>query len=123
MPTYEVQCNCEGGHVREAWFPIKEGVPTICPDCGGTMVQHLPSPPIHGVGASGARRSWREGREKDTEAYKRLRRDGVQPRGVTGAAEIEVRAGTRYEVENDRVFEDRKLAARVDRGVQEVASA
>jgi hypothetical protein len=36
---------------------------------------------------------------KDMDAYRRLVRDGVQPKGIDGAAEREARANTRVEVE------------------------
>lgn len=37
--------------------------------------------------------------DKDLDAYKRLRRDGVQPKGIDGSAKIEARAEERYQVE------------------------
>ncbi|MCT6985893.1 hypothetical protein, partial [Salmonella enterica] len=57
MPTYDVECACEDGEIHSAFFPIKEGVPKVCPDCGEAMVQHLPNPPVHGVGGNAARRT------------------------------------------------------------------
>ena len=38
--------------------------------------------------------------EKDMPAYKRLRKNGLQPRGIDGAAELEKRARTAAEVES-----------------------
>lgn len=37
--------------------------------------------------------------EADIGAYKRLRREGFQPKGVKGAAKAEAQAGSRFEVE------------------------
>lgn len=37
--------------------------------------------------------------DKDMPAYKRLRKNGLQPRGIDGAAEIEKRATTEAQVE------------------------
>jgi hypothetical protein len=37
--------------------------------------------------------------EKDVEAYKRLRRDGTQPRSTQGAARVEATADSKWEVE------------------------
>ena len=52
--------------------------------------------------------------DKDMPAYKRLRKNGVQPKGIDGAAELEARASTVAEVESRPNIE--KL---VKRGVAE----
>lgn len=44
---------------------------------------------------------------KDREAYRRMRRDGVQPRSVNGAAHIERYAETRHEVEMGQIMPKR----------------
>jgi hypothetical protein len=38
--------------------------------------------------------------DKDLDAYKRLRNDGLQPRKIDGAAEVEKRAETKAQVES-----------------------
>lgn len=41
-------------------------------------------------------------------AYKRLRKDGTQPRSIDGCAELETRAEDRHEVEMGHVFATRE---------------
>lgn len=43
------------------------------------------------------------GWNKDMPAYKRLRQNGLQPRSIDGAAEIERRATTKEQVETGRL--------------------
>jgi hypothetical protein len=52
---------------------------------------------------------------KDAAAYKRLRKDGLQPKSVKGAASLEMRAGSKWEVETGiNLGGDAKLGARYD---------
>lgn len=44
-------------------------------------------------------RNW----DKDMPAYKRLRKNGLQPKQIDGSAEIEKRAETKVEVETGRL--------------------
>ena len=46
--------------------------------------------------------------DKDGAAYKRLRKQGLQPRQIDGSAEIEVKAETRVEVESGKVLTPKK---------------
>ena len=41
---------------------------------------------------------------EDGEAYKRLRRDGFQPKHINGSAQLEAEAETRYEIESGQLF-------------------
>lgn len=41
--------------------------------------------------------------DKDMDAYKRLRQDGLQPRKIDGSARIEAKAETRFQVESGHV--------------------
>jgi len=41
---------------------------------------------------------------KDMPAYKRMRQQGLQPKTIDGAADIELRAETRFEVESGQVL-------------------
>lgn len=38
--------------------------------------------------------------DKDIPAYTRLRKNGFQPKGIDGSADLELRATTRYEIES-----------------------
>ena len=40
---------------------------------------------------------------KDMDAYKRLRKDGLQPHKIDGAAKVEARAKTEFQVESGHV--------------------
>jgi len=44
--------------------------------------------------------------ERDREAYKRLKDDGLQPGNVLGAADLEVRAAEKFEVETGQIITD-----------------
>ena len=41
--------------------------------------------------------------DKDMDAYKRLRNDGLQPRKIDGAAKVEARAKNEFQVESGHV--------------------
>lgn len=76
-----------------------------CPECSRMAPMILSSPAIaadalpnklHGVRAVNARdKQW----GRDMDAYKRLRRDGVQPRGIDGSAEWEQTCNVPIEIE------------------------
>jgi hypothetical protein len=52
---------------------------------------------------------------RDVAAYKRLRKDGLQPKSVRGAAELETRAGSAWEVNTGQnLGGDMKIGARFD---------
>lgn len=56
----------------------------------------------------------RDGRwQKDMPAYKRLRKDGVQPKSIDGAADIEKRATVKAEVESGQVVQRPKHLEKV----------
>ncbi len=60
---------------------------------------------------------------KDVEAYKRLRADGLQPKGTKGAARTEALATTRFEVENNYIIRHKRLAQTVDNAQADIRSA
>lgn len=47
---------------------------------------------------------------KDVDAYRRLRKNGTQPKGVNGAAAMEQSASTKFEIESGRLFKKAKTA-------------
>ena len=53
---------------------------------------------------------------KDMPAYKRLRQQGYQPKTIDGAAHIEAKATTRFEIESGQVLEGqtKKIEAAVE---------
>lgn len=52
--------------------------------------------------------------EKDRDAYLRFKKDGVQPKGVNGAAAMEQAAHTNFEVESGRLFKKAKVARKYE---------
>lgn len=124
MPTYRFVCPQE--HETLQWHSIHaDTVREIpCPECSRVAVLHLASPAIaadalpnklHGVRATNATEArW----DKDMPAYKRLRRDGLQPKHIDGSAAAEARAEHPLEIEMGR-----KLGAEADvQRAQEVAA-
>jgi len=52
---------------------------------------------------------------KDVEAYRRLRKNGLQPKSVKGAARLEARADSKWEVETNTTLRgDTKLGKQLD---------
>ena len=52
---------------------------------------------------------------RDVAAYKRLRKDGVQPKSIKGAAELETRAGSKWEIETGQnLGGNEKIGAKFD---------
>lgn len=87
------------------------------PDCFGCKIQTIAIAASAMPTRSEAARVEKETAKmhKDVAAYKRLRKDGVQPKSVKGAAELERRAGSRWEVETGmNLGGSDKLGARYD---------
>lgn len=58
--------------------------------------------------------------DRDRPAYKRLRAEGLQPARLKGAAELEKRAGSRFEIETGRILPP-PMSRRMDAAVVEAA--
>jgi len=71
------------------------------PECFGCKVKsvHISGEAMPTRGQVARIASTEKAWDRDGEAYKRLRRDGVQPYGIDGAAAVEVMANTKEEVE------------------------
>jgi len=66
--------------------------------------------PTRGHGIVAVETNAREARwQKDMPAYKRLREDGLQPKGIDGCAEVEAKASTVFEVEHNQVMTKAQL--------------
>ena len=70
--------------------------------------------------ASAQANSFEAGLAKDRPAYKRLREEGLQPHALKGAAELEARASSKWEIESGRILPERD-AKRVDAANAEAA--
>lgn len=88
--------------------PHRERHPVYVPDCFGCKaltIQLTPSAAPTSADASLAKMKAEEKTlTEDGEAYKRLRRDGFQPKNINGSAQLEAQAGTRYEIESGQLF-------------------
>ena len=51
---------------------------------------------------------------RDLPAYKRLRNEGLQPAGTKGAADLERRANSKFEIESGKIIRDERLTKRID---------
>lgn len=82
-----------------------------CPrGCCASYREHLDGIAIFGPSKQrdAARRE-----DRDMDAYKRLRQSGVQPKQITGAAELEKVAEAKHEVERANIITDRRLRQQV----------
>lgn len=83
---HKCNCNTWGDHARSVTFSAS-AMPT----------RSQSKQPLH---VDMVEKSWRD----DMPAYKRLRRDGLQPRTIEGSAMLEAKACDRVEVESGKLF-------------------
>lgn len=74
--------------------------------CFGCKISHIavssdamPTRRSHAHQINETERRW----DKDMDAYKRLRKDGLQPKKIDGSAYVEARAKTEFQVESGHV--------------------
>jgi len=88
------------------------------PDCFGCKIQSVSLAPSATPTRSNAGVINFETKKShaDVAAYKRLRKDGVQPKSVKGSAELEARATSKWEIETgQRLGGNAKLGERFDK--------
>lgn len=78
--------------------------------CCETQAAHYRSIKLYGPSR---RRTADRQEARDMDAYKRLRESGVQPKQISGAAELERGASTAHEVEHSNIITDAALRRRV----------
>jgi len=91
--------------------------PDCKPDCFGCKIQSVSMAPSAMPTRSDAGRINFETKKShaDVAAYKRLRKDGLQPKTVKGAAALESRAVSKWEVETGQnLGGNAKLGAKFD---------
>lgn len=114
MPRYDYRC--EQGHEFHENLPMAEcSTDQPCPECGGPGARLLLMPaiaaaamPVKGSAVSeivDRGKRW----ERDHAAYRRLRKEGLRPRHIDGAAENETRASTRLELESGYMLDKRDV--------------
>lgn len=92
----------------------RETHPTDVPGCFGCQVLGVQ---INTSSAGAAEVNERErGWDRDMPAYKRLRKNGLQPKGIDGCAELETRAHDKVEIEMGHLF-DKSQTSRVKEGM------
>lgn len=118
MPTYRHRCPTHGDW--DQWQSIRDSSRLTCPDCG-TEAARVMVPPLISVyatpnkGADARAVDAREGRwDRDMPSYKALRRNGLQPRGIDGAHELEAKAQSQLEVEMGDLIPKEKLNLAAD---------
>lgn len=120
IPTPFYQFRCEDHGDTDEYRSMRDAiVPCDC-WCGKTMVRVFVMPHISAeltpakrpetVAANARERLW----AVDRDAYKRIRQDGIQPRSVLGAAELEKHAETKTEIEMGKIMPSRWVKEGVD---------
>ena len=82
--------------------------PNCKPDCFGCKASSISFAPSAMITRSiaGAMKATEKQQEKDLPAYKRMRQEGLQPKGTKGAARIEQGAQTKFEVTSGQIIDD-----------------
>lgn len=125
MPSYANRC-AEHGDWME-WRSIHDDAKPLCPECG-QVASVVMVPPLISIDALPNRspdakrqialdHQW----EKDLPAYKALRKDGLQPRGIDGCHQIEAQATDSLEVSMGRKIpaDKRNLALEANQEIKE----
>lgn len=131
MPTYNMHCEDCGADwqvtqsIHDKLDPVHFNF--LKREACGPVVQVFSPPTIFGVGHAGRAAAIKDAsakaREKDVDAYRRLRKNGVQPPHVADSAEIEKRANEPIEVARNTAFEHKGLRRRMQSAATEAAEA
>ena len=119
MPIYVYRClNCGLSHeIRHGFDETYDGT---CDACRGVVRKYFGE--VHIAASATPTRGTHDGKEinwagtkakerakeKDMEAYKRLRSEGIQPKGIDGSAYVERHAGSKWEVQSGTVLTGEK---------------
>lgn len=88
--------------------------------CCPTQGEHYRSLVI--AGAPSAKTMEQRRDDADMDAYKRLRKDGLQPRGIEGSAALEKAAFTRNEIETGTLIRNERLAKQAQKAADIMAT-
>jgi len=123
MPIYVYRC-LDCGLSLDISHSFEDTYNGDCDGCGGVLRKHFgavhvsasatPSRGVHDgkeIDWSGSKTKERE-KERDMAAYKRLRSEGLHPPSIDGSADLETRAGNKWEVKAGHIIkeENRKKA-------------
>ena len=111
MPKYDYRCKtC--GQTEEVIHRIADDPEIRCMDCGAVMGRLMGMPYVAPSAVPSrnnlidleATRNAEKAKDADMAAYKRLRKDGVQPPSINGAARLEAKAEEKHEVNSGHTF-------------------
>lgn len=110
MPTHVVRCESDGRE-WEVWWSIHS---TLDDEidlglecyCGGQSIVQIFTPPVVRSAAGRDAISKDAVLAQDLDAYRHLRGNGLQPKGIDGARHLENHASTQFEVETGVLFPD-----------------
>jgi putative FmdB family regulatory protein len=118
VPTYRYRCDHDGDF--DVWQSIQATALTECPHCDGPVLKVMVPPNISAtampnrgravVSVDETERRW----DRDHAAYKRLVRDGCQPKALDGAADLEAKANSRLEIRRGRLYDNQALKEAAD---------
>lgn len=111
MPRYDYKCKtCNA--IEEAVHGFEDEPNMYCLECGQPMGKMIGMPYVAPSATPtraseidvGATRQAEKNKDADMAAYKRLRKDGVQPPKIDGSAKLEARAEEKHEVNSGHTF-------------------
>lgn len=113
MPRYDYRCK-RCGAVEEFVHSFADDPNLHCMECGELMGRMLGMPYVapsavpsrNNVIDLEATKQAEKDKDSDMSAYKRLRKDGVQPPTINGSAKLEARAGEKYEVNSGLIVKE-----------------
>ena len=111
MPRYDYKCKTCGA-IEETIHSFNDEPDMYCLECGQPMGRLLGMPyvapsstPTRAGGIDmAATRQAEKNKDADMAAYKRLRKDGVQPPKIDGSAKLEARAESKHEINSGYTF-------------------
>lgn len=121
MPNYDYAC--EAGHIFEMYQSFTAEALTLCPEHDepikriiyAAYIASAARPTSPGAIQAVQKNEYEKSLERDLPAYKRLRKQGFQPKSTVGAAEIEAGATTKFEVQSGKISKNpKKLQQAVD---------
>jgi putative FmdB family regulatory protein len=119
MPRYDYRCGvC--GEVEEITHGFHDDEDVRCVGCGtsmGKVIANVNVAPSVTPSRSGgidmeATKKAEVEKDRDMAAYKRLRKDGVQPPAINGSAKLEAKAENSYEVNSGHTFKSESARRR-----------
>lgn len=111
MPRYDYKCKTCGA-VEETIHGFNDEPEMFCLECGQSMGKLLGMPYVspsavpsrNSVIDLEATKQAEKDKAADMDAYKRLRRDGMQPPSINGSARLEAKAEEKHEVNSGKTF-------------------